>query len=433
MERTTIGLHPTSIIRCGLVLIALTGFGFGSWAATAPLAGAIITRGVVKVDSNRKTVQHLEGGIVKEIRARDGERVEAGQTLIVLEDERAEANLDLVQGQLYAELAKAARFKAERDGQAKLIVPESLTALAATPKVAELLAGERSVLAARRQTLEHQIALLTRQIREAEAEITAFTEQIKAEEQALTYLEPEIIANSALEKRQMVARVDVLRLQRTAEEYRARRGRHQAEIARVRQRITDLQLKTAALRHNAIQAAADEFARAQARIADLEERLRPSRDAVKRQHITAPARGTVVELKVFTVGGVIAPRQPLLDIVPDDSPLIIEARVGVDSIDDLHPGMAAEVRLTAYPTRTTPLLQGQVVAVSADRLTDAHTGLPYYAASIQVQPESLAHVPQVRLYPGMPAEVLLKTSERTALEYLLQPLTTSLRRAFREP
>lgn len=426
-------LHPRPIMRRGLLLMVLTCLWGGGWAALAPLSGAIIARGVVKVDTNRKTVQHLEGGIVKELRVREGDRVEAGQTLLVLADEQVRATLDLVQGQLHADLAKAARLTAERDEQSEITFPEPLLALASTPKVAKILDEERHVLAAKRQTLSNRITLLRQQTREAEAEIQALHAQRQATAQALAHLEPQMTAYTALEQRKMLAKVELHRVHRLAEEYKARLSQHDASIANVRQRITDMQLQIMTLRHTAVQEAADALTQTLTRIAELEERLRPSRDALQRQQIVAPVRGTVVDLKVFTVGGVIGPGQPLLDLVPDDTPLIIEAHVGVEHIDDLRTGMAADIRLTAYPTRSTPLLLGQVTSISADRLTAPHTGIPYYAVYIQVEQASWAGHSHIRLYPGMPAEVFIKTAERTAVEYLLQPMTNALHRAFREP
>ncbi len=420
------------VVLAGLAVIFLTFAGFGTWAAMAPLSGAIIAGGVVKVDTNRKTLQHLEGGIVQEIRVRDGDRVEAGQTLIVIEDEQVSASLDLLRGQLDAELAKAARLRSERDGQASIAFPAKLTERAGDAEVSEILASEQTFFAAKRNALDAQVTLLEDLIARVQTEIEGLTRQVQAEDAAIELLRQEIAANEELQKKNYVEETRLLTLRRQVQEYQARLGEHQAEIAIARQKITGNELRIASLRNEHLQAAADELTASGAKIFDIEERLRPLEDASRRQQIVAPIAGQVVDLKVFTVGGVIAPREPLLDIVPDDNPLIIEARVSVESIEELQPGMQADIRMSAYKSGTTPLLRGTVTYVSADRLTDEHSGVPYYVAQVTVDKDSLEAAREVRLLPGMPAEVFIQTRARTALDYLLDPITAALRRSMRE-
>jgi HlyD family type I secretion membrane fusion protein len=215
-------------------------------------------------------------------------------------------------------------------------------------------------------------------------------------------------------------------------DYQARQGEHLAEVAKARQKKTDLELRILSLKNNYVQTAADELKDSSNKIADLMERLRPSEDEARRQNIVAPVAGRVVGLQVHTVGAVLAPREPLLDIVPKDSPLLVEAKVGVDSINELHEGMEAEVRLTAYQQRTTPLVKGTVNYVSPDRLVDKEINAPYYTVTIALSAASLKDAGQIRLQPGMGAEVYIQTRARTALDYVLEPVTDSMRRAFRE-
>ena len=430
-------LHPAADVRrlsrIGLIML-LSAFGAGgTWAALAPLAGAIIAQGVVKVDNNRKTVQHLEGGIVKEILVRDGDRVRAGQPLIVLGDKRVSAALDLLSGQVDAETAKAARLQAERDELTQVVFPESLGNRAADAKVAEIVRVETIFFETKRRALTDQITLIKQQTKEIQQEIASLNTQVKAEESAAGLLGQEIRANEALLKQQFISQVRLLTLKRGFEEYQARRGEHQAAIAKARQKITELELRGVALRNQYVRDAANELTAVSARLSDLEERLQPSRDAVGRQTIVAPIAGKLVDMKVFTIGGVVGPGEPLLDIVPDDNPLIVEARLDVDDIDDVRPGLPVDIRLSAYHARNTPLVSGSVTHVSADRLTDKVSGAPYYLAHVRVEPSSLASAVNLRLYPGMPAEIFIKTGDRTALDYLLEPVTGSLRRALREP
>lgn len=430
-------LHPATnaqpLIRAGLATIVLVFGGFGIWAALAPLAGAVMGPGVVKVDLNRKTVQHLEGGIVKEILVRDGDHVQAGDTLIVIVDERVDATVDVLQGQLDAEMAKSARLAAERDGLEQIEFPESLTSRADDPEVGQLVRTESAFFETQRRALQEQVKLLRRQTGEANREVEGLNIQARAEENAAALLAEEIAANEALDRQQYVPKVHILGLKQGIEAYAARRGEHLADIAAAQQKITELELRIVNLRDEYVQTAAHELTGVNAQIFDLEERLRPSRDAQRRQRIVAPITGTVVDLKVFTVGGVIAPRDPLMDLVPDNNPLVVEAQISVDSINDVRVGQVADVRLTAYKRRSTPLVSGAVTYVSADRLANRDSGDFYYLAHIRLSDESLAEAGNMELYPGMPAEVFIKTDERTAFDYLLAPVTASLRRSFREP
>jgi len=431
------GLHPAAnvhrIMKAGVIAI-LSVFGtFFIWATLAPLSGAVIGNGFVKVDLNRKTVQHLEGGIVKEIRVRDGDKVVAGQTLILIEDERVDASVDVVQNLLDAELAKAARLEAERDGLDAVTFPASVMARATDSKVAELIRTETNFFNTRRDSMKQQIFLLEQQMGEARTEIRSLDQRAAAEQAASNLLAEEIAANEALEAKQYVQKTHLLDLRRGIEDYKARRGEHLADMARAGQKITDLELRMANVRDSYLKEATEGLTASQSRIFDLQERLRPSVDQQKRQHIVAPISGTVVDLKVFTVGGVIGPREPLMDIVPEENDLIVETQIALDDIDDIHVGQEADVRLSAYKRRTTPLVVGSVTYVSADRLTSPDKEQTYYLTRITVTRESLAEAGNIVMYPGMPAEVFIRTAERTALDYMLAPITNVLRRSFREP
>ena len=430
------GVHEASNVRrtvvYGLVLVAIVFGGIGTWITFANLAGAVVATGTVKVDLNRKTIQHLEGGIVKEILVRDGDKVKAGQPLIVLGDVRISATVEVLEGQLYAEQAKAARLIAEREQADHIEFPAELAA-ATDPRAVEAMKTESTFFETKRRVLLDQIALLKDQAKEASSEIGSLSQRADAEVAAAALLQQEVEANEKIEAEHYVSKVHVLGLKRGIEDYKARRGEHLANMAQTRQRIIDLELRTVGLRDKYIQEAAAQLTEVEAKIYDLEERLRPSVDALERQHIVAPISGTVVDLKVFTIGGVIAPREPLMDIVPADNPMIIEAEIPLDSIDDIHVGQEADIRLSAYKRRSTPLVYGKLIYVSADRLADRSGEKQYYLARIEVTPESLAEAGNLHMSPGMPAEIFIRTGDRTALDYMLAPITASLRRSFREP
>ena len=421
-------------IRIGLIIIVL-GFVFGGgWMALAPIAGAVIAQGAVKVDMNRKTVQHQEGGIVKEILVRDGDRVQQGQTLLVLSDVRVDAAYDSLKTQRDSEQARHARLTADRALAAQLAFPgELLTRAESDSKVAEVLQREEALFVARRQTLLEQKRLIEQQVRESEQEAAALQRQIGAASRALGLQRDEVEANRRLMAQGFVGAMRVKTVDRAAADYEARIGENQAELAKARQRTSELALRAKTLENQFMQAAADELKESSNKLFDLEERLRPSKDAAERQRITAPIAGEVVDLKVSSIGAVIGPRDALLDIVPKDGKLIMEGRIRPEDINFVNVGSVADVRLTAFKSRLTPVVEGKVVYVAADRLVDRASGTPYYTMHVDVAPEALQGAGNLRLQAGMPVEVFIKTSERTALQYLLDPVIAFVGRSLREP
>jgi HlyD family type I secretion membrane fusion protein len=378
-------------------------------------------------------VQHQEGGIVKEILVRDGERVRHGQTLLVIGDVRLDATLDLLRTQHDGERAKAARLEAERAFLPAVTFPPELAARSTEPKVAELLQRETALFRARREALDSQIAVLRKQIRQTEEEAKALAGQIAAEERALQSQKEELAVNQQLLKQGFVQKTRLMSLERAVAEYEARWEEHRAELAKTRQRASELELRILAQRNNYVQSATDELKEASTRLFDLEERLRPSKDASDRQRIAAPIAGEVVGLRVSNPGAVVAPREVLMEIVPEDKTLIVEARIRPEDINHVRGGSLAEVRLTAYQTRTTPLVAGNVSYVSADRMVDSQSGAPYYVVQVDVSAGALAEAGNLRMQAGMPAEVYIRTDSRTAFDYIVAPVMAYLRRGMREP
>jgi HlyD family type I secretion membrane fusion protein len=420
-------------IRCGLIVLALAVGGFGVWSAMATLSSAIILQGFVKVEDNRKTVQHREGGIVKAILVKEGDYVRSGSTLIVLGDERVAADLDAVAAQLDAETAKAARLSAESTGAQHVDFPSALLARVGESSAGIAMQLERAAFDAKRRALEEQLALLHDQGGEIEQEIEGLQRQAQSKQAATGLMREEVRTHESLSRVGFVSKMQVLRLQRNLQDYEAQRQEYVANAARAKQRRAELATRAKTLRTYYRQTAADELPQARARTAALEQQLRSSRDTAKRQAIVAPISGRVVALKVFTVGGVVAPGAPLLDIVPTDTSLTIEAKLDVDDVTYAAPSMPADVRITAYSSRTAPLLSGELRYVSADRMVDPATGQPYYSAQIAVHAQSLRAAPDVHLQPGMAAEVFLRTGDRTFLQYLADPIRNSMRRALRQP
>jgi HlyD family type I secretion membrane fusion protein len=422
-----------SIVRAGLIVIAILVFVIGGFLAFAPLSGAVVAPAVVKVDLDRKVVQHQEGGIVSQILVRDGDRVQAGQTLLTIEDIRVDATNELLRTQLDAELARSARLGAEGRVDASVRFPRELTERAGDARVREQLERERSLFSARRDSLDGQVQLLRTQIRETQGEIEAWTGQLKAGDEAIRLQKEELAQNEGMAGQGFVSKSRILTLQRAVAEYEARRGENLAELAKAKQRVAELELRIVTVRNNYMEQAADELKESTARVFDLQERLRPSQDAAQRQVVKAPVAGEVVNLRVTTVGAVVGPRDPLLELVPENPDLIVEARLHPEDIASVSKGAAADVRLTAFKQRITPVVYGEVVYISADRMQTKPEEAPYYIAHVRVGAQALKEAGDLRLQAGMPAEVFIRTESRTALQYLLTPVSAYLQRSMREP
>lgn len=413
-----------------LVPLALVAGLIAFWSATAPLSGAVVANGQVKVELNRKTVQHQEGGIVREILVRDGERVSAGQPLVVVGDVRSDSELSLLQDQLRATRIRSARAEAEAALQSHFTAPADL---AGQPAAVEHLAREHALFIARRRTLDEQIAALEKQIGEAHAQADALETQIAATETSARLSAEEVEMNSKLVRDGFINRTKLLGLQRDASDYVARVGEYRSELAIARQRVGELQARIAQARNQYQQQAADELKDASAKVRELGEKLRPSQDQVERQMVRSPVDGEVMSMRVSAVGEVIGPREPILDVVPEHEKLVVEAHVHPQDIDHVHKDASAEVRLSAFDARTVPLLPAKVMFISPDRVTEPDTGESWFVATVEVDAASLKNYPQIHLHAGMPAELFVTTPERTLFQYLTKPLNLFASRAMREP
>ncbi len=428
-DRRDMGVAPTMVF--GMIVIVVFLGGFGAWAGFAPLESAAIAQGVVSVSGKRKTVQHLEGGIVAHILVREGDVVAAGEALVVLDDTQARASFSLLRAQHRSAAALKARLEAERDGLAEIRRSGSLREAVAEDAGDDVLATQERIFRARARSLENRTAIHRRQIEQLRAEAAGLVEEIETQDRQLALLEEEISALRGLVAKGVEGKPRLLALQRTKAEVAGARARNRSQVARVGQRVEETHLTIEELGNERLSGVVAELREVETRMSDLRERLASARNVLSRTRVLAPVAGTVVNLRVFTRGGVVGPGEPLTDLVPAGDRLVVEARVEPTDIDSVHPGLTAQVRLTAFSQLKTPPLSGKVTRVSADRLVDTMTGAAYYEARIVLdadQPELAG----LRLQPGMPAEVMIVTGERTALEYLLEPIVTSLGRALRE-
>jgi HlyD family secretion protein/epimerase transport system membrane fusion protein len=424
--------NPRGWIVTGMLIIVAAFGGFGAWASFASLDSAAIAPGVVVVETDRKSVQHLEGGLVKELLVRDGDKVEKGDVLIRLEDTHARAMYDIVRGELDAALAEESRLSAERDGRKDIVFPPELLERSGIPQVSKVLQGQRHLFTARRNALHGQVSILEQNIAQYREEIEGLKAQQVAREQQLEILGDELRGLRKLLEQGNVPRNEVLAYERRIAELAGEKGLFISDVARAEQSIGEARLRIGQLEKAAGEQVAAELRQVQERIFGLEERLVAAEDVLHRTEIRAPTAGVVMGMRARTTGGVIAPAQEILQVVPVGDRLVIEARVDPVDIDDVARGQHASVRLTAFKLRSTPIIVGTLINLSADRLEDVHSGAPYYLARIEVSKEQLASLGDLELQPGMPVEALIKTGARTALGYMLSPLTENIGLAFRE-
>jgi HlyD family type I secretion membrane fusion protein len=419
------------LLAAGLVMLAFFG-GFGAWAALAPIASSAIAPGTVRVEGNRRTVQHLEGGIIEALLVKEDDTVAEGQPLIRLDRTAAQSRFQAVRHQHDLLKASEARLLAERARAERLVFPPALEAERHEPRIATLLAGQEQIFLTRRQSYQGQRAILAKRIEQLGAQILGLEAQIAAAERQLELLAQEDATVDGLVRKGLEREARLLELRRRGAALDGSRAESLAEIARVRQAIGETELRILALDDEQAERVEAELEKVQAELARVEEELVAAADVLRRRDITAPLAGRVVNLRYFTRGGVIQPATPILDVVPAEDRLLIEAQVSPLDIDVVRPGLEAEIRLSAYKMRATPIIYGRLLQVSADRFVDERTGAAYYKALAEAEPEELARLEGIELYPGMPAEVMIKTGERTFLAYLLQPLADSFARAFRE-
>lgn len=423
--------RPTILI--GLALMVFL-FGFvGLWAALVPLASGAIAPGKVILDSNRKDIQHLEGGIVKEILVKEGDVVANGQVLLRMDNTSAQARSDLIRGQYLTARATEARLLAERDNRDSIAFPDELTSIEATDKqVGEILDTQRRLFKTRRESVQGQVDVLNQKIAQSDQEIRGYREQASAASTQISLLNEEIGVVQGLLAKGNALRPRLLALQRAQADLMGQRGQAQAMISRANQTINEAKIGILNQKNEYLNQANAELKEVQTQLSDLSEQGLAAGDVVRRIEIKAPLAGTVTGLAIHTIGGVVQPGQTLMTLVPTGDKLIVEARISPTDIDVVQNGLKAQVRLTAFHIRSMRPVEGTVVNVSADRFENERTGEAYYTARIEIPQSELKDVGDLKLTPGMPAEALIVTGSRTMLSYLVRPIRESFGHAFHE-
>ncbi|AMA46809.1 HlyD family type I secretion periplasmic adaptor subunit [Pseudomonas alabamensis] len=413
---------PTSdrgIRRIGLTIVLVTFGIFGTWAAFAPLSNAVHGSGFVTVQSYRKTVQHLEGGIVKELLVRDGDSVKKGDPVIVLDESQLSAEYESTRNQLIVARYKEARLRAERD-QLDTIPPVELKGTD-SDRAKEALAGEQQVFVSRKASRLGEISVHREQISQLKAQIGGLEEMIRTKQGLEKSYSGEIKQLKDLLAQGFVDNQRLLESQRKLDMLRTEMADHKSTIAKTKLQISETELQIVQLDKKFSADVADELAQVQAQVFDLQEKEAALQDRLSRIVIRAPESGMVLDMKVHTIGGVVQAATPLMDIVPITSDLVVEAKVAPNDIDRLELGKTADIRFSAFNNATTPVIEGKLTRISADRLTDERSGDPYYLVRVKVTDDGMKKLANRKLQPGMPAEVLINAGDRTMLEYLLKP------------
>lgn len=414
-------------LKAGIVIL-FGFFGlFGAWAALAPLDSAAIAPGQLIVSGNRKQVQHLEGGIVREIFVREGATVAKGDPIVELDPTQADASLGQLQSRLAYAVARETRLKAERAGDPVIQFPEWLESRRSDPSIGDILRAEEAALRAARAVVVDQTGIWESRVRQLEEESNGLRDEIQSTNDQLSIISQEIADQRFLVERGLGIRRILLGLERQATEIRGRRARARSGIARNEQAIGESRLRIAELVKARMTEIDNELGQLSSEIGGLHERITAARDIQARTIIRAPVSGKVVNLQAHTIGGVVRAGDMLMEVVPIEDALIVVARVTPADIDVVRAGLEAQVRLSAYPGRTAPVLDAKVETVSADLLDDERSGVSYYEVRVKL-PADDPQLEGLALYPGMPAEVSIVTGEQTFLTSLVRPLTDTIRR-----
>jgi HlyD family secretion protein len=418
----------------GLTLMFVVGGGFGAWAGFAPLASAVIAPGSFVATSKNKIVQHLEGGIIRQILAEEGDRVVEGQDLVVLDETAAQANARQLELRKLRLEAIRARLQAQSRGEDEFTPPASLAEERADPEARAIVDSQRENFRSSRLKLDNQLGLLRENTAALGFQLAGIEAQIESMRRQKAILQNELDVKSSLLQKGIVTRSSISLLERAVAEAEGNVGRLEAEARISQTQIGKYRLEMAQVADTAQKTAFDELQTVETELDSAREQIRNVRSVLDRTTIRAPVPGIVVRSYYHTAGGVIESGRPIMEILPSNEALIIEAQVPRMQIDEVRVGQTASIRLSALNQRTTPILDGKVIYVSADAVTASvsSSSKDIYVARVEISTEQLHRVKGFNPTPGMPAEILIQTHERTFFEYIVKPITDSMARAFRE-
>ncbi|MGF6428076.1 MULTISPECIES: HlyD family type I secretion periplasmic adaptor subunit [Bradyrhizobium] len=417
----------------GLAVVLVLGGGVGGWAATVPISGALIAPGSVVVESNVKKVQHPTGGVVGEVRVRDGDVVKAGDIVVRLDETVVKASLAIVVKTLNGLYARAARLEAEQQGRDKIAFPPQLTEQAKDPDVRDIMASETKLFEVRVNGRTGQKAQLRERVTQLNEEISGLEAQEKSKDKEIELVKTELVGVRQLYEQHLVQLTRLTTLERDAARLAGERAQYIASRAQAKGKITETELQIIQVDKDMVSEVSKDLREANDKIGEFVERKVTAEDQLRRIDIRAPQDGVVLQSTVHTVGGVITAGDAIMMIVPKADDLSVEAKVNPQDIDKLQVGQKTVLRLSAFNQRTTPELNGVVTRVSADVTTDQRTGQSYYTIRVSMPPEEVARLgSEVKIIPGMPVEAFVQTGDRTMLSYLMKPMSDQFMRSFRE-
>lgn len=424
--------HDHSIRNFGLWVVLLTFGIFGSWAALAPLDSSAVASGVVVVKSHKKTVQHMDGGIVAKIMVKDGDVVSEGQPLLLLDDAQLKAQLEMAKGQQIALASAVARLEAERDQLKQIRFPDWL-ATSTDPRAITARATETNIFITHKNNHDGKVALIEQRIQQIGSKIKGLQDQTASKKLLVASYEDEINDLKELIKEGFADKLRLRDIERNHATQSGEIASIAAEIATNQMMISEARIEILQTQKEFQELVAEKLSETQAQLNEAVERVNANSDKLDRVVIKSPVNGIVQGLSVHTEGGIITAGHPILDIVPDDAELVVDAKVNPGDIDKVSAGLMAEIRFTAFNQATTPRMEGKVMHVSADRFVDEKDeSKSYYMARVELTPESRKDLGKLQLVPGMVADVLINTGERTLVQYMAKPFTDALHRSFTE-
>ncbi|WP_296548952.1 HlyD family type I secretion periplasmic adaptor subunit [Phenylobacterium sp.] len=417
----------------GAVLIGVFVVGLLGWAIVAPLDSAVIAPGVVRVEENRKIIRHREGGIVRAILVREGQKVKKDQVLLTMDDVQPRAAADVMQNQVDTYAAQVARFEAEASGARRIAFPAELTARISDPRVGAMIRDQEFLFASRLQFFDSQAEVLRQRTQQIDSQMAGVRAQIVALDENVALTKQELDGYQTLYAQGYAPRTLILRYQRALSDLAGRRGALTAEQQRLAQQKGEAQVQLAALSDQRISQSAEGLRQMQAALADARPKLASALQTLAGATVRAPVDGYVLNLTQSTVGGVVGQGELLMAVVPSDAPLAVTARIKPDEIEGISAGMKARVTITAFSTRRVSPFDAVVTNVSADELTDEKSGQSYYRADLKIDPRELTKLPRGEtVTPGMPAQVMITTGRRTVMGYIIGPLTDTVNASMRD-
>ena len=430
-ERTASRQSLRKPIMAGIIVIAVGFGGFFSWAFTAELDSAAVASGSVIVDSRKKVVNHFEGGILKKLLVEEGDRVKAGQTLMLLDGTRSESELGQLRGERYGLIAKLARLRAEQSGRGEIDFPEQILN-AEQDYVADILLDEKRLFGKRNEVYDAKRNAQAKQIEQFDAEARALESQINARTRQEKLVAEQLKGIRQLAEKGFATRTQLVEIENNWSDLVGDMGEFKAQKAAAEQQKAEAEINLASIEMERQSDIATEIQEAQLALNDVTQRIRASEDVLNRREVKAPQDGIVANIQIRTPGGVISPAEPIMDIIPENEPLLIEAMINRQDIDSVHVGSKAQIKLTAYSQRRLAPLDGEVRYVAADQTVDEKRDSSYYIVRAAINPDALAKRDDIEIRPGMPADILILKSPRRAIDYLIDPITESMSRAFRE-